>query len=72
MFGPRSDEVTGGWRKLYNEELNNLYSSTNTIRIFKERIKIDVIYINVNRYLLQTSIIVYEKRKPGYCLMAGR
>jgi hypothetical protein len=31
------DEVTGGWRKLYNEELHNLYSSPNTIRMIKSR-----------------------------------
>jgi hypothetical protein len=28
IFGPKRDEVTGGWRKLHNEELHNLYSST--------------------------------------------
>jgi hypothetical protein len=27
IFGPRRDEVTGGWRKLHNEELRDLYSS---------------------------------------------
>jgi hypothetical protein len=27
IFGPKRDEVTGEWRKLHNEELNNLYSS---------------------------------------------
>jgi hypothetical protein len=35
IFGPKRDEVTGGWRKLYNEELHNLYSSPSIIRIFK-------------------------------------
>jgi hypothetical protein len=29
IFGPKRDEVTGGWRKLHNEELHNLYSSQN-------------------------------------------
>jgi hypothetical protein len=29
IFGPRRDEVTGDWRKLHNEELNDLYSSPN-------------------------------------------
>jgi hypothetical protein len=29
IFGPKKDEVTGGWRKLHNEELHNLYSSPN-------------------------------------------
>jgi hypothetical protein len=33
IFGLKRDEVTGGWRKLYNEELHNLYSSPNIIRI---------------------------------------
>jgi hypothetical protein len=28
IFGPKRDRVTGGWRKLHNEELHNLYSST--------------------------------------------
>jgi hypothetical protein len=28
IFGPKRDEVTGEWRKLHNEELNNLYSSS--------------------------------------------
>jgi hypothetical protein len=30
IFGPKRDEVTGGWRKLLNEELRNLYTSSNT------------------------------------------
>jgi hypothetical protein len=37
MFGPKRGEVTGGWRKLYNEELHNLYSSPNTIRMINSR-----------------------------------
>jgi hypothetical protein len=32
IFGPKGDEVTGVWRKLHNEELNNLYSSPNICR----------------------------------------
>jgi hypothetical protein len=28
IFGPKGEETTGGWRKLYNEELHNLYSNT--------------------------------------------
>jgi hypothetical protein len=35
IFGPKRDEVIGGWRKLDNEELHNLYSSPNIIRITK-------------------------------------
>jgi hypothetical protein len=37
IFGPKSDKVTGGWRKLHNEELHNLYSSPSIIRIIKSR-----------------------------------
>jgi len=37
IFGPRSDEVTGEWRKLYNKELNDLYSSPNIVRVVKSR-----------------------------------
>jgi hypothetical protein len=37
IFGPRRDEVTGDWRKLHNEELHNLYSSPNIIRMIKPR-----------------------------------
>jgi hypothetical protein len=35
IFGPKRDEVTGGWRKLHNEELHNLYSSPRIIRMIK-------------------------------------
>jgi hypothetical protein len=34
IFGPKRDEVTGGLRKLHNEELHNLYSSPSIIRMF--------------------------------------
>jgi hypothetical protein len=37
VFGPRRDEVTGEWRKLYNEELNDLYSLPNIVRVVKSR-----------------------------------
>jgi hypothetical protein len=37
IFGTKRDEVTGDWRKLHNEELQNLYSSPNIIRIIKPR-----------------------------------
>jgi hypothetical protein len=36
-FGPQGDEETGGWRKLHNEELHNLYSSPSIMRIIKSR-----------------------------------
>jgi len=37
IFGPKRDEVTGEWRKLHNEELNDLYSFPNIIRVIKSR-----------------------------------
>ena len=37
IFGPNRNEVTGEWRKLHNEELNDLYSSQNIIRVIKSR-----------------------------------
>jgi hypothetical protein len=35
IFGPQRDEVTGQWIRLHNEELNDLYSSPNIIRVIK-------------------------------------
>jgi hypothetical protein len=37
IFGSKRDEVTGGWRKLYNEKFHYLYSSPSVIRIIKSR-----------------------------------
>jgi hypothetical protein len=37
LYWPKRDGVTGGWRKLHNEELHNLYSSPNIIRMIKSR-----------------------------------
>ena len=37
IFGPRKDEVTGEWRRLHNEELSDLYSLPNIVRVIKSR-----------------------------------
>ena len=37
IFGSRRDEVTGEWRKLHNEKLNDLYSSPHIVRVIKSR-----------------------------------
>ena len=37
IFGPKRDEVTGEWRKLHYEELNDLYSSPSIVRVIKSR-----------------------------------
>jgi hypothetical protein len=39
IFGCKRDEVTGEWRRLHNEELNNLYRSPNIVRVIKSRIR---------------------------------
>jgi hypothetical protein len=44
IFRPKMDEVTGEWRKLYNEELNDLYSSPNIVRMIKSRRKRCIAY----------------------------
>jgi hypothetical protein len=37
IFGPKREEVVGGWRRLHNEELHNMYASPNVIHVFKSR-----------------------------------
>jgi len=37
IFGPRREEVTGEWRRLHNEELNDMYCSPNIVRVIKSR-----------------------------------
>jgi hypothetical protein len=39
VFGPKKDEVKGVWRKLHNEELNDLYSLHNIVRFVKSRMR---------------------------------
>jgi hypothetical protein len=37
VFGPKRDEVTGEWRKLHNEEMNDLYSLPNIVQVVKSK-----------------------------------
>jgi hypothetical protein len=39
IFGIQREDVAGGWRRLHNEELHNLYASPNIIRVIKSRVK---------------------------------
>jgi hypothetical protein len=41
IFGPKRDEVTGEWRKLHNEEHNELYSSPNICRVISDKNEVD-------------------------------
>jgi hypothetical protein len=36
VFGPKREEVTGGWRKLHNEELHNLYFSLDIVSVISQ------------------------------------
>jgi hypothetical protein len=38
IFGPKREEVVGGWRSMHNEELHNLYASSNNIMVVKSRL----------------------------------
>ena len=39
IFGPKRDDITREWRKLHNEELNDLYNSPNVVRVIKSRMR---------------------------------
>jgi hypothetical protein len=45
IFGPTRDEVTGEWRKLYNEERHNVYSSPSIIKTIKSRRMRSAVYV---------------------------
>jgi hypothetical protein len=39
IFGPKREKVAGGWRRLHNEELRDLYASSNIISLMKTRVR---------------------------------
>jgi hypothetical protein len=57
IFGPKRDEVTGGWKKLHNKELHDLYSSPSIIRMIK-------------RWVVHVARM--EKRRNTYRLLVGK
>jgi hypothetical protein len=61
IFGPKRDEVMGGWRKLHNEELHNLYSSSSIIRIIKSR-----------RMILAGHVARMREKRNVYWLLVGK
>jgi hypothetical protein len=62
IFGPKRDEVVGGWRKLQNEELHNLYCSPSIITIIKSR--------RIRRAGHVTRI--GKKKKNAYRILVGK
>jgi hypothetical protein len=61
IFGPKSDEVTGEWRRLHNKELYALYSSPNIIRAIKSR-----------RLGLEGHVARMEKSRGAYRVLVGK
>jgi hypothetical protein len=61
IFGPKTDEVVEGWRKLHNEELHNLYSSASIIRIIKST------RMKLARYVAQTGA-----KWNAYSILVGK
>jgi hypothetical protein len=61
IFGPKRDEVTGNWRKLHNEELHNLYSSPNIIRVIKPG---HVARMGEKRNAYRTLVGKPERKRP--------
>ena len=61
IFGPKRDEVTGEWRKLHNEELYDLYSSTNIVWVIKSR-----------RIRWAGNVARMEERRGVYIVLVGK
>ena len=67
IFEPRRDEETGEWRRLHNEELNDLYSSPNIVRVIKSRRMKwagHVVRIGEERGVYRVLVGKLEGRKP--------
>jgi hypothetical protein len=61
IFGPKRNEVTGGWRKLHSEELHDLYSSPSIIRIIKSW-----------RMRLAGHVARMREKRNAYRLLVGK
>jgi hypothetical protein len=64
IFDPNRGEVTGEWRKLHNEELNDLYTSPNTVRVIKSRWAGLVARIGKRRGVYRVLVGKPEGKKP--------
>jgi hypothetical protein len=68
LFGPKRDEVTRDWRKLHNEEFNDLYCSPNIVRVIKWRIKWagHVVHMGISKGVFRILVGKPDgKRPPG-------
>jgi len=61
IFGSKRDEVTGEWRKLHNEELNNLNSTPNIVRVIKSR-----------RIRWMGHVVCMGERRGVYKILVGK
>jgi hypothetical protein len=61
IFGPKRDEVIGGWRKLHNEELHNLYSSPSIIRMIESK-----------RMRWAGHVVLIGEKRTAYRILVGR
>jgi hypothetical protein len=67
IFGPKRDEVEGGWRRLHNEELHNVYASPNIIRVTESRRMIWAAHVaRMGAMRRSYSILVgkFERKRP--------
>ena len=63
IFGPRRDEVTGEWRKLHNEELNNECFSPNVVQVIKSR-RIRWAHMGERRGIYRVLVRKPEEKRP--------
>jgi hypothetical protein len=63
IFGPKRNEITGDWRKLHAEELHNLYSSPNNMRVIKSKKMIWAGHVARMRSVRNTFTILVGKRE---------
>jgi len=61
ILGPKRDKVIGEWRKLHNEELNDLYSSPNIVRAIK-----------IEKIEMGGACSMYGERRGVYRVLVGK